>query len=768
MTSYLEATAFEQEVRNTARALWSTDAGQGAPIVFDGRERDCVFEQEDVTHYIECTTDRTMQKLKDDAKKMMAFRDKMNRANRLVRLWFITREEPTADQRTFGKNSGLNVMSLKEFRKKIIEGSKYIDLRSNYPFGSARDLNNKESESLSDIKYQMTQIVDDATGQVYATEQIAEKLLSGQCIVLLGDYGVGKSMTVYDLFRRISKKYLQHETNQVPVVLNLREHWGHKTVTGSLREHASGLDFQKDQQLVRAFNAGQLVMLLDGFDEIAPSPWSRTPQRLKELRNDAVLLVRDFVNRTRGKSGIIVAGREHFFDDRKELLNALGIPTDGLVLTVNEFTPQEAQSYLNRIGITQQLPDWIPYRPLLLATLAATGLLETVINGTEREPAAAWNYLIDQICKRESDIQKPLDATTIRRILEHLATKVRNSNDESGTVSANDIADAFQRETGREPGEAAPLLNRLPNLGLTARNQKNGTRSFMDYQMVDALRAGPVSRFLTNPYQTNLEATDWVSGLGVLGANLVVRQVLDISSDADVVSLATVAAAEASARWQSPTLTLDIVQIGRIAGASVGLETIDFEGLKIEQGYAIDMDLSYTPLPINIHLEVCQIDELTAPDRIPVGLSITQCYIKKIYGISKDASLPNWLSGTEIQCFDEEFTSNAKILEHKKLPMKVRVLMTILRKLYLQGGGGRLESALYRGMEQSARAHVDEVLANLRRHDLAFEVRVRGQTIWHSMSGMRRRVLAILSNPLSSDDSVLRFRESGIHPIVRD
>ena len=55
--------------------------------------------------------------------------------------WFITLNEPTADQRSvFAKAKGRIVsVSFDQFRSKLIDALSYLTLRANYPFGSVRD-----------------------------------------------------------------------------------------------------------------------------------------------------------------------------------------------------------------------------------------------------------------------------------------------------------------------------------------------------------------------------------------------------------------------------------------------------------------------------------------------------------------------------------------------------------------------------------------------------------------------------------------------------
>ena len=69
-SSFDDQQDFENTVRRIARSLWPDAAYQGAQIV-DGRERDGVFETEDVIHLIECTVSKKMDKAKIDMKKLL-------------------------------------------------------------------------------------------------------------------------------------------------------------------------------------------------------------------------------------------------------------------------------------------------------------------------------------------------------------------------------------------------------------------------------------------------------------------------------------------------------------------------------------------------------------------------------------------------------------------------------------------------------------------------------------------------------------------------
>ena len=141
-TEQEEQKSFENEVRRIARQLWPEAQYSGAQVV-DGRERDGVFETEDCIHLLEATVSRSKEKALEDAKKLTTLANKLQVKNRqkAVKCWFVTREEPTADQRdAINKRYGqVTAVSFGQFQSKLIDVAAYFSIRDNYPFGSVRD-----------------------------------------------------------------------------------------------------------------------------------------------------------------------------------------------------------------------------------------------------------------------------------------------------------------------------------------------------------------------------------------------------------------------------------------------------------------------------------------------------------------------------------------------------------------------------------------------------------------------------------------------------
>ena len=190
---------FENEVRRIARELWPEAEFSGANIM-DGREVDGVFETEDCIHVIEATTSRGMEKARQDVSKIHKLLLKLqNRSGtRAVRGWFVTRQEPTADQRkiTDKFRKTINVLSFSQFQARLIDSKSYLGVRDAYHFGSVRDPATGRHDQDSHIEYIALDLVRIDSREVISLKDMVGMIQRGNAVVLLGDYGAGKSMTL--------------------------------------------------------------------------------------------------------------------------------------------------------------------------------------------------------------------------------------------------------------------------------------------------------------------------------------------------------------------------------------------------------------------------------------------------------------------------------------------------------------------------------------------------------------------------------------------
>lgn len=292
---------FEDSVIQIARELWPV-AHIGGQIVMNGRERDGVFITEEIVHLIECTTSRGKDKAEDDCSKLSRLIKQMRHQypSKGVKGWFITRDQPTPDQRAVVNRYGFEIYacSVTDFQNKLIKATEYLVSRINYPFGSMRDPDsgNRTIEAGS-FRYVSIDIIS-TINKKWSVPEIADGLQEGDKFVLLGDYGIGKSTTLREVFLRLKISYERGQSRRFPILLNLRDHYGQSNPAEALERHARNVGYDTPLHLVRAWRAGYAILILDGFDEIAAPGWTGQVDRLKDIRRSSMELIRKFIDET--------------------------------------------------------------------------------------------------------------------------------------------------------------------------------------------------------------------------------------------------------------------------------------------------------------------------------------------------------------------------------------------------------------------------------------------------------------------------------------
>ena len=750
---------FENEVRGVARAMWPDAKFQGATIL-DYRERDGLFVTEDSVHIVEATTSRAKAKAEKDGAKL---RDAAVRANRQypfksVKGWFVTQDEPEADQRDVIKklNAPIVALSLAQFRSLLVDAPAYLSARNAYPFGSARSPGDQGIDPGKYVPLDMMQL--HAPSKLWNVELMVERLVAGDTLVALGDFGAGKSMTLRECHNSLARLYARNEIPKFPLHLNLREHWGQTRPAEALTRHAEEVGFEHPAQLVRAWRSGYVVLILDGFDELASVNWLGRSDKLKEARRRAVQLVRTFVDQTPSGSGVLIAGREHYFDSEQERLDALGLPFGVPQLTLNDFNENQMRQYLESLGWQQSIPSWLPSRPLLLGYLASRHLLEETmeVDGAAA-PHIGWDALLERVCNREADIQSALDGPTIRRIVERLATFARETETGLGPIAPESIYGAFRDVTGQLPDEGAlVLLQRLPGLGGATRPAPDeiegpGNKWFIDESLADVARVGDVVSFAQSPYgvEVPLDASQWQTLLNPLGTALLAHRLASAGGSPSVFRVALDRAIEL--RWYG--LASDLLR-----AALTLTSEVDLRNVYISEAWIPHLELSDARQNLEgVEFQHCVIQTLSIEPTADIASvpRFVECNIGFVQGAASYDDLPTErFSSCDIESFAERTTTTTAILE-LPLPLSTRVGLTILKKLYVQRGTGRKENALYRGLDDNARRYVGDVIEQLVRQELMVQSRAGGEIIWLPVRGAAARVRAILAAPMRGKDPAL-------------
>ena len=173
-------------------------------------------------------------------------------------------------------------------------------------------------------------LVEELLGQVAADH--------GRFILVLGDFGRGKTFALRELARRIPVE-LPH---LIPLFIELRAldkaHSVEGLVAAHLANHGEDLiDLKAFRYMLRQ---GRIALLFDGFDELVTRvTYQQAADHLETLLRAA-----------EGKAKIVVASRTQHFKSHAQVFTALGERVGAMpnrrIFAVEDFTPAQIRAYL--------------------------------------------------------------------------------------------------------------------------------------------------------------------------------------------------------------------------------------------------------------------------------------------------------------------------------------------------------------------------------------------------------------------------------------
>lgn len=749
---------FEHEVLRIARAKWPTAQFCGSQIIGE-KERDGVFETDEVIHFIEATTSRRADKAKGDTKKLFQLISDHQKSGSIKGAigWFITQNEPTADQREQVKTSGKNqvkAVSFSQFQQSVVDVNSYFSCRNNHLFGSIADPVTGKYQ-LED-EYIPLDLLPLNNQESITLNEILDSAYNGEAFTILGEYGAGKSMTLREIYFKARINYINGKSSSFPVYINLREHSGQDDPAELLERHARKIGFERPANLVSAWRAGFVILLVDGFDEITSIGISTSRSRLKEARRRSLEAVRKLIEQTPPSIGLVVTGREHFFSSPEERNSALGLK-NGTTILLGELNKAQVEKYIRKFDVTsQKVPDWLPTRPLLVAYLATRGIL----NQSEEvmlsiDSIDGWNILLDKICERESKISPSLDGPTLRAILERLATIARSTQDGLGPISQDQIKSAYIQICDSSPDDQANLLlQRLPGLGIY--RYEDDSRTFIDLELASVCRAKDINNFIKNPYLL-LQNEGWISSM---------RQVTSFAGKTAITSVC---------RFLNHEENINIESAFQAIKTASGLDVLKSDlaiicaelpiqvKVNIEIDNAVYDDYIFMPTDKEIDLSKFRFNDCIF-DSIEVGdaenSKILPHFSNCLFLTVTDRTSKNDIPAEKFdeKCIYEKFSDSIKTqnsIMNANLSRGEKLVLTILRKVFIQSLGGRSETALIRGLDLNTRPLVPDAIKLLQQEGLLILFNRGDGNVWIPARKELSRVRKILGSPLNSNDPLL-------------
>jgi hypothetical protein len=534
-----------------------------------------------------------------------------------------------------------NIVSFSQFQSSLVDSRDYLQIRMDHKFGSIYDPRNLSPTS--EVNYIEVGLRCLGENENRSSENIANSILAGARYTFLGEYGAGKSMSLREVFRRLRVAHLKAQTSKFPVYLNLREHQGQPDAAEILERHARNIGFRNPSQLVRAWRAGYVILILDGFDEVSSYGLQGAWRKLRDARYASMEGVRKIIHESPSGVGIAIAGRQHFFDteeERKRALGQHGVEWKDILL--NEFNEDQIKQLTDQFGYKGQIPAWVPSRPLLLSSLFAGELNSGVADQLAilNDPSAGWDYLLDEVCRRESLMESSgVSGENIRAILEALATLARGKDTGLGPISSDEIIQVFQKECGFSPTDAALIvLQRLPGLG---RDQNGGdsSRLFVDREFADACSAGDFARFCENPYDGDLldSVSNLVTPLRETGVGLVAHKLSRLGFNQGRFR-AAIKSIEKSGRSSSGTAMADLL------GLAIRLNLVMESSIRIANQYMGDFEVDGEKSFMGcVTFDECMFDKLVVSAELGSGSCpyFRNCLIQDLEGRISESELPS-------------------------------------------------------------------------------------------------------------------------------
>jgi hypothetical protein len=732
--------AFETKVKSISNFIWNCDA---VSETISGVKCDCVLKyRSDYWIIVEITENNTLEKVRTDIAKIGVIKPYLFSKNTYCETYLVMSEEPTDTMKISGEGVNVNVISYDSFSKKFLDYNSYVHGRLQKSFGSSV---NPFSGAPDTTDYTPVLYENIRTKKQIELKDIIKLLTDGKRIILLGNYGTGKSRCIREIFYALYKK--EFSTILYPIAINLKENWGITRHEELLRRHFGNLGVSHlADSAIKIINTESFIFLLDGFDEIGAQLWSDDSSKLQQIRSTSLSGVKDLIRNT--KSPLIISGREHYFNSEDEMFSALGLSKTETVLlrSKDEFSETEMENYLKSISSVVELPLWLPRRPLICQIINSLekNKLEEILFDTY-SAVEFWDTLINNVCIREARISPLLDSDKIFRILKLIARFTRSKSFNVGPLTMTEINKAFEFVIGTQPvDESAVMLQRLPALGRVSSESLD--RQFIDFYILDGLRAEDLVDIVYNN-KTEILNEVWINPLKRTGIEIIAKRIsCDKSANIFIEFLKSTTSINnkiiagdiiACLVFYSTKHTLDM---GSFVIHNVTISSLDFSSSLIE----------------NFIIQDSHIEEVDVSNCSFSRISFRDCIVTKVYGVSNETELPSCLNSSIIEFYEKNsINTNNKFFGLKPSQM---ILISLLKKTFFYAGHGRLESELLKSFGNTKDKNIaNQVLKYLVAEKILSKNANNGDTIYIPKGFHRQRISLILKELNFSTDPIWIF-----------
>ena len=186
---------FEERVREMASYIWSRPC---TPQRIGGVNIDGVTVLDaEIQCFVEITEEKSLSKVREDILKLHTAKNSLFLKGIMARCFCVVNGDVTPAMRDAGKEQHVHVLSFEDFGKQFFDFETYSSARKKAPFGSSI---NPLTGDTDETRYVSVRYTVDGRKDDISTKGVAEYLLSGKNVVLLGEYGSGKSRCIREVF----------------------------------------------------------------------------------------------------------------------------------------------------------------------------------------------------------------------------------------------------------------------------------------------------------------------------------------------------------------------------------------------------------------------------------------------------------------------------------------------------------------------------------------------------------------------------------------
>ena len=217
----IEWKVFENKVKRIAGYVWNCNSES---MTISGVKCDCVLKpRKDYWIIVEITEDHTLKKVRTDISKLIVVKAHLLSKRIYSENYIVMRIDPTDSMRTTAGDENIEILSYLSFSKLFLDSESYNHVRLQRNFGSAVNPISGEPDknSYTPVLYEDIQL-----NKLIKLKEIVDSLLSGKRIILLGNYGTGKSRCIQELFNILIIKSQSKKEWLYPIAITLKENWG--------------------------------------------------------------------------------------------------------------------------------------------------------------------------------------------------------------------------------------------------------------------------------------------------------------------------------------------------------------------------------------------------------------------------------------------------------------------------------------------------------------------------------------------------------------